>query len=422
MMNPDSVRTVTLREVLEARDARAALQTELLAACGKPVLCVTMNIPGPVKRSPLIDFAFEEQTETLRLSLMKALHPVRRTDRPAGLELTCICDLPADVMKDIAIKFEDHLPVGRLFDLDVIGTDGRKLSRPEPRTCLVCGGPAGPCARSRAHGLEAVRNAADVLLRDFAADTLAERAVGALTGEAELTPKPGLVDQDNNGAHQDMDLEMFRRSAQCLRSYFRRAVELGMERADCMPALQRAGLEAEQTMFAVTGGVNTHKGAIYAFGLMLAALGSRLIRGGDVFRTAAALAGAGRLPSAATHGGRARERYGVAGARGEAMAGFPHVREACILLDGQPPDAALLMLLAKVDDTNLLHRGGWEGLRFVQEQARAIWGLPAAARKARLEELDRMCRERNLSPGGCADLLALAMLLDGTRKIWENKE
>lgn len=420
-MNPDFARPVTLREVLEARDARAALQKELLAVCQKPVLCVTMNIPGPVKRSRLIDFAFEERTGTLRLSLMKALRPVRRTDRPTGLELICVCGLPAEVMKEIAIRFEDQLPVGRLFDLDVIDTDGRKLSRPEMRACLVCGGPAGPCARSRAHGLEAVRTAADALLRDFAADTLAERAVGALTEEAELTPKPGLVDRDNNGAHRDMDLELFRRSAQCLRPYFRRAAELGMERADCMPALQQAGLEAEQTMFSVTGGVNTHKGAIYAFGLMLAALGSQLVRGGDVFQTAAALAGAGRPPGGETHGGQARERYGAAGARGEAMAGFPHVQDACILLNSQPPDDVLLMLLAKVDDTNLLHRGGREGLRFVQERARAIRGLPDAARTARLEELDRECIRRNLSPGGCADLLALAMLLDGTRKVWETR-
>lgn len=416
------MREITLQEVLDAREARVSRQRLLLAAYGRPLLSFTMNIAGPVKRSALADFAFREGLSALRGQLGTALLHEELTDTPAGLEAILACTLPAPTLKDLAVGLETALPVGRLYDLDVIGTDGAKLSRETCRTCLVCGGPVGPCARSRAHGLPAVQAATSALLEGFAADRLAELAVSALLEEVGLTPKPGLVDRRNSGAHQDMDLPLFQRSAQSLEPYFRQAVRLGLGRSGCMEALQQAGLVAEGTMLAATGGVNTHKGAVYAFGLVLAALGSVLARGGDLFQTSAALAAAGLPPGADTHGGQAKRRYGVLGARGEAMAGFPTARRAWQVLAEQRDDAllALLTLLAEVSDTNLLHRGGSEGLRFVQEQARALLERPAEARLAGLEALDDACIARNLSPGGCADLLALALLLRRTEGIWNN--
>ena len=165
-------------------------------------------------------------------------------------------------------------------------------------------------------------------------------------------------------------------------------------------------------MLAATGGVNTHKGAIYGFGLLLAAMGSRLVRGGDVFETAAALARAGLPPAEDTHGGRARRRYGAVGARGEALAGFPHVRRAQESMHAHGVSGALLTLLAEVEDTNLLHRGGREGLRFVQEEAQKILAAHETAWPALLERLDDECVARILSPGGSADLLAMALLIE----------
>lgn len=406
------MREITLQEVLAARDARAASQRRLLEAYGKPLLSVTMNIAGPVKRSGLIDFAFRDVLHRLRDVLGAALLRQELTDAPAGLEAILVCAIPAKELKRLALVQETCHPAARLYDLDVIDSDGQKLSRPQPRICLVCGGPVGPCSRSRAHGLPAVQDATQKLLRTLAADRLSEYAVEALLKEVELTPKPGLVDRRNSGAHTDMDLPLFHRSARVLQPYFRRAAELGLEGADCMPALQRAGREAETAMFTATGGVNTHKGAIYALGLVLAAQASALVRGGDAFKTASALAAAGIPPEASSHGQRSCTRYGVSGARGEALAGFPHARKAAKILAEQGPLAALLTLLAEVGDTNLLHRGGCEGLRFVQESAADILAGPAEAYASRLEALDDACIQRDLSPGGSADLLALALLLD----------
>ena len=410
---------ITLQEVLCARDLRAASQRRLLAAYGLPLLGFTMNIAGPVKRSRLGDFAFWEGLEALRRQLGGRVLHQEVTDRKTGLEALLVCSLPAEELKALAMDLESGSPAGRLCDMDVIAPDGGKLSRPAPRTCLVCGGPAAPCARSRAHGLPAVQEAAQALLEDFAAQRLAELAVQALLEEVDQTPKPGLVDRNNRGAHRDMDRDLFHRSARSLLPYFRQAVTLGLERADCMGPLQAAGLAAERVMLAKTGGVNTHRGAVYAFGLILAAMGSRLARGGDVFAGAAALAESGLPPAAGSHGQRARQRYGASGARGEALAGFPHARHAWAAL-ARPGgrNAALLTLLAEVEDTNLLHRGGPEGLALVQSRARSILAASPPAYGEGLLELDRACIARNLSPGGSADLLALALFLGRTEAVW----
>lgn len=408
----------SLQAVLDAREARLARQQTLLSTYTKPIVSFTMNIAGPKKRSPLSDLAFREGLRQLEGLLGPALyHEINYL--LTGCEALLVYNLPAQHLKQCCLQIEDSA-VGRLYDLDVITPDGVKLSRKKERTCLVCGNPVAPCARSRAHGLAMIQAATQKRLADFAAEYLADKAISALIDEVDLTPKPGLVDRRNNGAHTDMDLALFHHSATVLRPYFQKAVYLGLERADCMSDLQIAGLKAEAKMLDATGGVNTHRGAIYAFGLVLAAMGSVLARGGDLFEVAATLAAAGTPPPKTTHGGIAKTRHGASGARGEALNGFPHARLAySVLLERNgDPLPALLTLLEVVEDTNLLYRGGPEGLRLVQEEAGTILRGPEEAYVLRLEKLDDLCIARNLSPGGCADLLALGLLLYRTRDIW----
>lgn len=173
-------------------------------------------------------------------------------------------------------------------------------------------------------------------------------------------------------------------------------------------------------MLVATDGINTHKGAIYALGLVLAALGGVLARDGDVFARAAALAAAGLPAPDTTHGAQAKAKYHAGGARAEALSGFPHGQMAWSALREHSgnPFPALLTLLSQVEDTNLLYRGGPEGLSFVQREATAILAGPPDQYIPRLKELDDACIARNLSPGGSADLLALGLLLYRTESIW----
>ena len=399
---------VTLEDILRARDTRADAQRRLLQAFRLPLVSFTMNIAGPVKSSPLIELAFDAGLAALYGTLGQPV--TAEIIRPStGCEALLVYDRPAAELKAACLMLETAAPIGRLYDLDVLDTDGSKLSRPEPRTCLICGGPVTVCSRSRAHGLDAIVGRTNEILADFAAGYLAGLAAKALEQEVRLTPKPGLVDERNNGAHNDMDLPLFLRSIDALTPWFRRITALSLSGADAA-ALQAAGLGAEAAMFRATGGVNTHKGALFSFSVLLAALGRCLAEGGDVFAHAAALT-AELTPPQNTNGSAVALRHQVGGARAEALAGFPTARKAAELLQTHDPLTALLWLMAHTEDTNLYHRGGAEGAALVKEQAAAILAVPPEQRAALALAMDDTLIDRWLSPGGSADLLALAIFL-----------
>ena len=177
--------------------------------------------------------------------------------------------------------------------------------------------------------------------------------------------------------------------------------------------LQSAVLEAEKRMFAATGGVNTHKGAVYSMGLLCA--GSAMLLSGEESSPCEAAAKlASQLPARAdqTHGAAVREKFSSGGAREEAFEGFPHAASAAAMLDaGAPATEVLLRLMSEVEDSNLLWRGGREGLDYVRNTAAELLALPARDREAQLRGFDAACIDRGLSPGGSADLLAAALFL-----------
>lgn len=396
--------------MLLARDRRASRQAALLSRYGRPVISFTMNIAGPVKDSPLIRYAFRSGLR--QLEALPCAQLCREVIfEPTGPEALLVYETQdARLLKAFCIRLESEGEAGRLFDLDVLDANGEKLSRETGRTCLVCGGPVSICSRSRAHGLEAITARTRAILEAFAAETLGEMAENALLAEVHFTPKPGLVDEANNGAHRDMDVPLFERSAHALRPCFEEFVRLGLQGA-APAALQQAGVRAEQAMFAATGGVNTHKGAIYSGALLLHAAG-RLLSGeeeGDLCELAAQTAAAIPAPTG-THGAAVRACCG--GIRTEAVSGYPTAQAVLRQLRQSGPLDALLLSMSRLDDSTLWHRGGAEGAQLVRSRAADILAAPASEREARTRRLDMELIERNLSPGGSADLLAMAFFLE----------
>ena len=396
--------------MLLARDRRASRQAALLSRYGRPVISFTMNIAGPVKDSPLIRYAFRSGLR--QLEALPCAQLCREVIfEPTGPEALLVYETQdARLLKAFCIRLESEGEAGRLFDLDVLDANGEKLSRETGRTCLVCGGPVSVCSRSRAHGLEAITARTRTILEAFAAETLGEMAENALLAEVHFTPKPGLVDEANNGAHRDMDVPLFERSAHALRPCFEEFVRLGIQGAS-PAALQQAGVRAEQAMFAATGGVNTHKGAIYSGALLLHAAG-RLLSGeeeGDLYELAAQTAAAIPAPTG-THGAAVRACCG--GIRTEAVSGYPTAQAVLRQLRQSGPLDALLLSMSRLDDSTLWHRGGAEGAQLVRSRAADILAAPASEREARTRRLDAELIERNLSPGGSADLLAMAFFLE----------
>jgi triphosphoribosyl-dephospho-CoA synthase len=259
--------------------------------------------------------------------------------------------------------------------------------------------------------------------------SIAELAVAAIGAEADLTPKPGLVDRRGSGAHIDMDLAMLHASAESLRIAFTECANAAMQLvpgAELRARLGEIGRAGERAMLAATGGVNTHRGSLWALGLLSAgaALGGGLAGAIGVAARLAAIPD--RNTTAATsHGAQARLRYGVSGAAGEAQAGFPHVRLHALPAlraarrsgadEGTARLEALLSLMATLDDTCVLHRGGSVGLRAIQAGAQAVLdagGFGTLEGRRRFTALDDMCLTQRLSPGGSGDLLSATVFLD----------
>jgi triphosphoribosyl-dephospho-CoA synthase len=259
-------------------------------------------------------------------------------------------------------------------------------------------------------------------------------ATAALYDELALQPKPGLVSFADNGSHRDMDAQTFLRSLYALRPYFGEIAWLGW-RGEPFEALQACGIAAEARMLAATGGINTHRGAVFSMGLLCAAAGAALraspnrrlapgwLRNCLVLHWGEALEcrshQASMLP-----GGIAARRHGLRSASMEAAAGFPTLFECAWpalesgLRRGLPADRArldaLFHAMAVLDDTNLVHRGGMAGLAYARHAAQTFIANGGAGRPdgpAAARALHHAFVARRLSPGGAADTLAAACLL-----------
>jgi holo-ACP synthase/triphosphoribosyl-dephospho-CoA synthase len=374
-------------------------------------------------------------------------------------------------LKRVAVGLETGDPWGELVDIDIMDSEGNPLGRREldlgPRICLVCEKEAAFCSAGRLHDHDIVARSVFKIAgrpRLFANDIcqdIGRLAQTATLLEAAAAPKPGLVDPFSRGAHADMDYSTFLSSAAALGPWFIESARMGAEHGgelhELLPSLREAGQAAERNMFAATGGVNTHKGLVFSLGLLCAGAGRLAAAGAtlspEVCASCAAAivrgitlrdlgpVGSGRgapgssasdplaseSPGTAvlpTKGERLYASGGFRGIRGEAEDGFPSVLlhalprlrfglEAGLSMNDAMIDA-LLLLYTLVEDTNVLGRAGRDGLSLLRAAAREaldLGGMASAEGRKAIQAMDRRFIENNISPGGCADLLALAAFL-----------
>ena len=258
---------------------------------------------------------------------------------------------------------------------------------------------------------------------------IGDHAADCLQLEVATYPKPGLVSHVDNGSHRDMDVALLLRSAETLAPYFGDLAAAGAAGAG-MDRLRAIGIEAERAMLAATRGVNTHRGAIFGLGLLCAAAGFRqayripLPLGTIITERWGEAILAGPVPLR-SHGAEAARRHGVGGARLEAAQGLPSVYSIALpaLRAGRASAGdeeaarvhACMALIASVADTNLLHRGGAAGLAFARSEAQGFMAAGGVGRpgwRERAAAIHAAFVARDLSPGGCADLLAMALFVD----------
>ena len=272
---------------------------------------------------------------------------------------------------------------------------------------------------------------------------IAHLATRALHAELDTTPKPGLVDKDNSGAHRDMDHALMSRSIRAIHPYFVRLALLGF--AADMPShddIVKTGIEAERAMFEATNGVNTYKGALFSMGLAVVAAAGKAWQGSSI--TPQALSAAiSKLAFAfpdtkGTHGSKAKqtaasETATFKGALDNAREGYPMLFNdwlpfyANLSKNGEPHalHLTLLRIMCDLDDTNIVYRTSLAMMKQVKEESRSVlsrWseathGTPQADGGTNLDtilgDMNRSFVQRNISPGGSADMLSLVVFING---------
>ena len=474
----DEGRCANLSDILDAREERVRRQQALIeaeqrqfagswqfAGSQKPeafsLISFTLNIAGAVKSCSLFSWVFDRGVEMISKSLAAAgieTGKAEITEGIAGREYTAIAYAEPERVKLITAETEELHPLGRIFDIDVIRPDGTKVSRTDlgasGRACILCGKPAFICGRSRAHSTEKILEKQIEIMTSAQADETARRisgqAVDSLLAEVHVGPKPGLVDRFNSGAHRDMDESTFIRSAESLRGYFADCAYGGMYLGltgdeSITDSLVSLGKDAEKTMLSATGGINTHKGAIFSMGIFACAAGmsdaAEVSRGaesgnapGRSFRENVLWLGrklSGLTVSDDTAGARIKEEHGIGGIRSEAAAGYPTVFDTGlpVLKAGLASDdteaaalKALTAIIAEAEDTNVIARGGTEASKWLKSEAAGILkksGTSGFDIREAFADLDRKCIEKNISPGGSADLLGLCLFAAGRSEFIE---
>lgn len=442
---------VTLPRMLDARERRQAVQQQLLSSYNRPLISFTLNIVGPVKVFPLAVRTFEEglrlihtQCSAWRLPVMEE----KRIEDITGYEAFLVMDADARKVKEILCRLEERTSLGRLFDLDVIQTDGTKVSREDfqmpPRKCLICSQDAFVCSRSRTHSVDELLLRECEIMQEYFdlqyASHISSLSMRALLYEVAATPKPGLVDRDNSGSHKDMDFYTFQSSAVSLNRFFEEFTLCGIRncRRPCeevFSLIRPIGIQAEEVMMEATGGVNTHKGMIFSLGIFCCVLGylygNQMPFSEEEF-TAVCKAMTSHLledfdhitlQNARTHGERLYARYGITGIRGEAANGYPSVFKLALpAFRGYKEqgfstnDAGILTLLhiiAGSEDTNIIARSDYQTMKRVQEEIRNLLysGISDLDYIKEIRRLDQRFIQMNISPGGSADMLALTYFM-----------
>ena len=329
-------------------------------------------------------------------------------------------ELMAEILPgtSVAVVRQDHQPDPELVEGSAVRQARRPIDFVEIPRLEQNGNPISATSLRRALDKGNLKAAMEYIPKSTVPYLVADLAERALRLELDTTPKPGLVDRQDNGAHKDMDYALMSKSISALRPYLTR---LAVESAkDIDPAkIKEIGIEAEKAMLKATGGVNTHKGALFCIGLSVAAASYLASTTGSVeaysFKELVSRA-ASEIPSArGTHGAEAKRSFKAVGALENARAAYPELFADWLpyyrSLEGDPfrCHKTLLHIMTTLDDTNILHRRGAEGLAHAEaEAARLLEDFSESG----LSSLNKDFIRENISPGGSADMLSLTIFIE----------
>jgi [citrate (pro-3S)-lyase] ligase len=260
------------------------------------------------------------------------------------------------------------------------------------------------------------------------AEDIAALAIEALREELSTTPKPGLVDKKDNGAHCDMDFQLMSKSIDTLYPYFIQLAEIGLKYYNSpqeviSKQVRNIGIEAEKEMLKVTGGVNTHRGTIFSMGLCITAIAiiisaQKELSVTEISKTIAFIVKDFQRQQD-SNGGTVCRKYNIKGALDYAKKGYSEIFSKILPLYQKSIQTetahntvnikTLLYLMTLIDDTNIYHRKGAEVAADIKKAAQDIL---RNYDEQKVSELNKTFIRNNISPGGCADMLAMVLFIN----------
>lgn len=422
-----------MNDILKAREERSIHIQELMDKHeGKSIVVLKANVPGENKNLMKMRFICQFYDHLIQEEFQQYIEESNSVCSSDGKYYFYIINQQGNLVKEKTVLLEDDNPLGRLIDIDVYYYKPitREEISCEMRKCLVCDGYAHVCTRQQKHTKEEVFSVINAMINVELQDLLFNITQKSIFAEIDLYPKFGLVSRLDNGSHDDMTYETFVISALSLKQYIKDVIAFGIKGDTNYQYLQTLGKKAELQMFKETGGVNTHKGLIFALGIFLPALAKGILYRYSIDELKEEINHISsviikdhftNITTPNTHGEEMYLTYGVKGIRGEALKGFEIVLDSPSFKKADSIEKDydyLLYLMSKLDDTTILYRKGMDTLKRVQEETKQLLeqgGYELNKRKYNI--LSETYKNENISPGGSADLLVIKFILEELRYL-----
>jgi holo-ACP synthase/triphosphoribosyl-dephospho-CoA synthase len=443
-------------EILNARDERVKKQRELIEKYKKPLISYTLNIAGSIKRSPLFDVIFDEGLHLIQSEIENSLLFKEIKRESTGNIAYLVVDDKIVTLKKKMVEIEKHSHVARLYDIDVIKLDFKPFSRKEigidERCCIICKRPYMECRINKSHSIDEVMSTTQNIVKEEFAKVISNIASYCLIAELSTTPKPGLVDRMNNGSHCDMNYELFLKSINSITPYLKEEYLASLkikDKNELFMQMKNIGLMAENAMMIATNGINTHKGAFFSLSNIGCGICYLLANDEELtdknirlFVTEFSLWAQDHNVNHNSNGYKVREVNRTFGIYYEAIKGYSSIFDCCDKYLNAFKDEKykyvshlynyekfdyfsfnkiieeqslriFCTLLSCVDDSNIIHRGGLDALCDMHKQFKELddENIGISDLKSTLYKFDLLFIEANLSPGGTADLLSIALFI-----------
>ena len=445
-----------ITEFLFDRDKRVAYQEHLLKENkDKTLVTIRINYPGIEKSNYITDNIVNTIYNEILTYYGKFIVFEDKYKNKEGIVAHFLFDLDFVNVKKEMINVEEEHILGRCLDIDVYTLKNDKvigISRSDlfkkPRRCFICDLDAKICSRAQTHTIDEIKNYFEVVYKNFKdsqkkteslAYEVSQMALKAMISEVSTFPSFGLVSPISSGAHKDMDYYTFLNSAVAITPFLKKMFEVGYSYYSpeyIFDAIRDIGKECEKKMFEATNNINTHKGMIFLMGISMAAIGKALYENKEFYQIQDIIKSMVKnilddfkelhKKEKLTHGERLYLEYGFTGIRGQVQDGlsvlFDNIIDNYINSDLKENDLytqILIELMARVEDSTVVYRHDISTLRKVQSDAKDLLnmgGIFTEKGRQKCHHLEDLYIKENISPGGCADLLASSILLIDVKK------